>query len=50
MISLIMEFALFLSVLFVVVPGLLAFWMVGRDALHRKPAGWQKETMAKLLS
>jgi hypothetical protein len=50
MISLIMDFALFLLVLLVIVPGMLAFWMVGRDALHRKRAGWHKESMGKLLN
>jgi hypothetical protein len=50
MFSLIMEFALFLLVLFVLVPGTVAFFMVGRDALHRKSAGWHKDSMGKLLS
>ena len=43
MISLIMQFALFLTLLFVVVPAVLAFLVVKGDALqHRKPMEWYK--------
>ncbi|MEZ5573015.1 MAG: hypothetical protein R3E64_13465 [Halioglobus sp.] len=52
MISLIVEFALFLLVLFVLVPGTMVFLMVGRDLIHhnRKPAGWHRDAAGKLLS
>jgi hypothetical protein len=52
MISMMIEFALFFLVLFVVVPGGMIAWMVVREVArqHRKPAGWQKSEATKLAS
>jgi hypothetical protein len=52
MISLIMESALFLLVLFVVGPAMVICFLVGRDALHHshKSATWDRDAMGKLLS
>lgn len=52
MISIIVEFALFFLVLFVVVPGVMISWMVARDLARqqRKPIGWHKGETSKLAS
>ena len=52
MISMIIEFALFFLVLFVVVPGVMISWMVVRELArqHRKPIGWHKGEASKLAS
>ena len=52
MISMIIEFALFFLVLFVVVPGVMISWMVARELArqHRKPIGWHKREASKLAS
>lgn len=52
MISMIVEFALFFLVLFVVVPGVMIAWAVVRELIrqHRKPAGWHKSETTKLAS
>jgi len=52
MISLFMEFALFLLVLFVVVPGVMVFLMARREIFHVHPKAeeWHKHSAAKLLN
>lgn len=53
MISLMIEFALFLLVLFVLVPGVMIAWMMARQVAHQhpKPAVWHKdEAPTKLAS
>lgn len=52
MISMIVEFALFFLVLFVVVPGVMISWMVVRELSrqHRKPVEWHKGEASKLAS
>ena len=52
MISMILEFALFFLVLFVVVPGLVISWMVARELVrqHHKPIGWHRDEASKLAS
>lgn len=52
MISMIVEFALFFLVLFVVVPGVMIAWGVVRELARqqRKPAGWHKNESTKLAN
>jgi len=52
MISLMIEFALFLLVLFVLVPGAAIAWMVARELARqqRRPADWHKGETSKLAS
>jgi hypothetical protein len=52
MISMMIEFALFFLVLFVVVPGGMITWATLRALArqHRKPAGWHKSEATKLAS
>lgn len=52
MISLMIEFALFLLVLFVLVPGVTIALMVARDFFHQHPKSvtWHKGEASKLAS
>jgi hypothetical protein len=49
MISLIIEWALFFLVLFFLLPGIMIFAMLMRDAIYqnRRHAGWHKESAGK---